>query len=615
MIDITRRAFIRNGFVATGAAAFTDFRIEGAYAQSVAAEKGRGAHGLAMHGSPLYPPDFTHYASANPAAPRGGRLTQGVVGAFDSLNPFIVRGSAPPYVRWNIVETLMARSPDEAFTVYGLVARRIETDDARSYVAFDIDDRARFADGRPITAADVLFSFELLRTRGRPNHRSFYGKVARADVESERRIRFDFGGADRELPLIMSQMPVLARHATDPEKFEQTSFHPPLGSGPYEVGEVRPGESVTLRRTRAYWGADLPVNRGYYNFDELRFDYYREVNGQFEAFKRGLYDVRFETDPGRWSSGYDTPAVRQGRILREDIAYRTPKPYSAILFNMRRAPFDDVRVRMGLCELFDAEWANANLYFGLYRRNGSFFDDSELSALARPASDAERALLARFPDAVLPEVMDGTWRPPASDASGRDRERLKTALSLFRAAGYELKSGRLVSMATGTPLAPEILVGSKDQERLALAWQGMLRRGGIELAVRLVDNVQFEARKLTYDFDLVPYIWDQSLSPGNEQAFYFGSQAADTPGTRNFMGLKSPAADAMIDALLAAREREDFILAVRALDRVLMSARFSLPLFYTPVDWMARWRDVGRPETLAIRGTLAESWWHVDTPR
>ncbi|WGD32324.1 extracellular solute-binding protein [Ancylobacter sp. WKF20] len=561
-----------------------------------------------MHGEPAYPDGFAHYTSVNPDAPKGGRLTQGAVGSFDSLNPFIVRGTAPPFIRWNIVESLMARSPDEAFTCYGLLARSVETDEARSYVAFEIDPRARFSDGAPVTADDVLFSFNLLRVKGRPNHRTFYGKVSKAEVTGPLAIRFTFGAVDRELPLIMALMPVLARHAADEATFDQTSFTAPLGSGPYTVAQVRPGESVILTRREDYWGRDLPVNRGNYNVDTLRYDFYRDVNSQFEAFKRGLSDIRFETDPGRWKTGYDIPAVRDGRIVQEEIETGMPKPYSALIFNMRRPLFADARVREAMVELFDFEWANANLYFGVYRRNGSFYDGSELSARGRPADARERELLSRYPDAVLPTVMDGTWQPPTSDGSGRDRARLKRALELFASAGWELKGGKLTA-TDGRAFAPELLVGTKDQERLALAYQNMLKRAGVTLNIRLVDNVQFEARKQTYDYDMVPYIWDQSLSPGNEQAFYFGSAAADVPGTRNFMGLKSPAADAMIEALLAARARPDFISAVRALDRVLISARFSVPLFYTPGQWVARWTAIQRPERVALAGTLAESWW------
>ncbi|WP_029356045.1 extracellular solute-binding protein [Bosea sp. 117] len=562
-----------------------------------------------MHGTPLYPPDFTHYRSVNPQAPRGGQLVQAAVASFDSLNPFIVRGTAPPFIRWNIVESLMARSPDEPFTMYGLLARSVETDDERSYVAFELDPRARFSDGAPVTPDDVLFSYELLRSKGRPNHRSYYSKVAKASAYGSNGVRFDFAEKDRELPLILALMPVLAKHAVNPATFEETTFRAPLGSGPYVAAEVKPGETVILERSPAYWGRDLPVNRGLYNFDRLRYDFYRDVNSQFEAFKRGLYDIRFETDPGRWKTGYDIPAVRDGRIRLEEIETGMPKPYSALIFNMRREIFADARVRAAMVELFDFEWVNPNLYFDVYKRTASFYEGSELAARGRPAGEVERKLLAPFPDAVLPAVMDGTWQPPVSDGSGRDRESLRRALALLDAAGWSLDKGTLVSKASGKPFAAELLVGTKDQERLALAYQRMLKRAGITLEIRLVDNVQFEARKQTYDYDMVPYIWDQSLSPGNEQAFYFGSAAADTPGTRNFMGLKSPAADAMIQALLVARERSDFVAAVRALDRVLISAQFSVPLFHTPGQWVARWRKVERPTVVSLSGTLAESWW------
>ncbi|HSI39259.1 MAG TPA: extracellular solute-binding protein [Xanthobacteraceae bacterium] len=571
---------------------------------------GISAHGLAMHGVPMLPPGFAHFASVNPQAPRGGELAQAVVGSFDSLNPFIVRGTPPPIVRWNIVESLMVRGPDEPFTLYGLLARSVETDAARTYVAFTLDPAARFSDGTPLTADDVLFSFELLRTKGRPNLRSYYGKVARA-AASGAVVRFDFAVEDRELPLILGLMPVLARHAIDPLRFEETSFTPPLGSGPYVAAEVRPGERVILARAPDYWGADLAVNRGLYNFDRLRYDFYRDVTGAFEAFKRGLADVRFETDPGRWKTGYDVPAVRSGRVVLEEIASRTPRPYAALIFNMRRAPLDDARVRAALVELFDFEWINANLYFSVYRRTASFYEGSDLSARGRPATAVEQALLAPYPDAVLPAVMEGMWQPPVSDGSGRDRARLRRALDLLSEAGFALAGGVMTARATGRPLTVELMVTTRDQERLALAYQTMLHRAGVRLAVRLVDSVQFEARKQTYDYDMVPYIWDQSLSPGNEQAFYFGSAAAGEPGSRNFMGLRSPAADAMIAALLAARERPDFVAAVRALDRVLMSAQFAVPLFHTGGQWLARWRTAERPPTTALAGTLAESWWRA----
>jgi peptide/nickel transport system substrate-binding protein len=331
-------------------------------------------HAIAMHGAPAQAADFRHFPYADPNAPKGGRLTLAVVGSFDSLNPLVVRGNAFQDVRRYVLESLMARGADEPFTLYPLIAETVDTDAERTFVTFQIDPRAHFSDGKPVTAEDVLFSWQLLRDKGRPNHRIYYGKVARAEKVGERGVRFTFGEErDRELPLILGLMPVLAKHAIDPEHFEDTGLKPLLGSGPYTVAAVRPGESVTLKRDPNYWGRELPVNRGYYNFDELRFDYYRDANTHFEAFKRGLYDVRFESDPGRWQSQYDFPAAKRGRLIREGFVSGQPSPMLALVFNTRRPPFSDMRVREALGELFDFEWLNANFYFGAYRRTLSFF--------------------------------------------------------------------------------------------------------------------------------------------------------------------------------------------------------------------------------------------------
>ena len=573
---------------------------------------GEPRHAIAMHGEPAYGPGFTHFRYANPNAPKGGRLTQASVGSFDSLNPFIVRGSAFQPVRGNVVESLMARGMDEPFSLYGLIAESVETDAERSFVTFRIDPRARFSDGRPVTVEDVLFSWRLLRDKGRPNHRTYYAKVAKAEAIGERAVRFEFGtGGDRELPLILGLMPVLAKHATDPDRFEETSFTAPLGTGPYVVAEVRPGESVLLRRNPNYWAGALPVGRGHYNFDELKFDYYRESNTWFEAFKRKLYDIRFESDPGRWATQYGFPAAH-GTLVREGIASGQPKPDFSLVFNTRRAIFADVRVRVALTELFDFEWINKNLYFGAYRRSASFFEGSELSSRGRAADTRERALLAKFPGSVRPDVLEGRYAPPVSDGSGRDRERLKRALELLDAAGWKLRSGVLVDSA-GNPFALEILVTTKDDERLALAYSSMLKRAGIAATVRNVDPAQYDRRRQAYDFDMLPYTWGQSLSPGNEQIFYFGSQSADIEGTRNYMGVKNPAIDGMIAALLAARSREDFVAAVRALDRVLVSGNYTVPLYHLPEQWIARWPAIQRPREVSLYGALPETWWRART--
>jgi len=405
-------------------------------------------------------------------------------------------------------------------------------------------------------------------------------------------------------------MPVLAKHAVNPDSFEDTTFEPIVGSGPYVVAKVDPGRSIALKRDPNYWGRDLAINRGLWNFDEVRFDFYRDGNSHLEAFKKGLYDVRTETDPGRWETAYDVPAVRDGRIVKETFPYGLPKIFSGLVFNTRRPVFSDVRVREAIGMLLDFEWLNHNYFYDRYERSASYFEGSELSARGRPAGPHERALLAPFPDAVRADFMDGSWQPTASDASGRDRDTLKRALALLGSAGYALDGAVLRSRSTRQPLGFEILVTTRDQERLALAFQRDLKRAGIAARVRVVDAVQYDRRRLTYDFDMIENRWDQSLSPGNEQAFYWASAAADAEGTRNYMGVKSPAIDALIAVLLKAHERDEFIAAVRALDRVLMSGFYTVPLYHLSAQWVARWTTIAHPAETSLFGYLPETWWH-----
>lgn len=583
---------------------------------SVTDARAEEAHAIAMHGKPALPADFTHMPYANPDAPKGGRLTWGILGSFDSLNPFIVKGLAVQPIRNYVVESLLARGQDEPFTLYGLLARSVETDDERSYVTFRLDPRARFSDSKPVLAEDVLFSWQLLRDHGRPNLRQYYAKVAKAETPDSLTVRFDLAGAnDRELPLILGLMPILPKHAVDVATFEETTLTGPIASGPYRVTAVKPGASVTLSRNPDYWGRDLPINRGLFNFDEVRLDYFREANGQFEAFKRGLYDFRVESEPLRWHDGYDFPAARNGDVIRDTIKPGVPQPSEFLVFNTRRPIFADIRVRQALTLLFDFELVNRNYFFSLYSRVAGYFAGSDLSAYARPADTRERELLKPFAAQIPPDIMDGSYRLPVTDGSGRDRTTLRAALKLLSDAGYDLDGTVLRNRATKTPFTFEMLVTTRDQERIALAFQRDLKRAGIAPSVRSVDPVQFDQRRLAYEFDMIQNRWDQSLSPGNEQYFYWGGAAADHPGTRNYMGARDPAVDAMIKALLEARDHRDFVDAVRALDRALIAGFYTIPLFNVSEQWIARWNRIERPSTTALSGYLPETWWSKGEPQ
>ena len=583
-------------------------------AAAVPAPADAASHGLAMHGEPALPPDFPHLPYADPDAPQGGTITFGILGTFDSLNPFIARGTIALGLRdllyGNLVyESLLDRNRDEPFSLYGLLAENVSTPEDRTEVTFVLRPEARFSDGAPVTPEDVIFSFEVLRDRGRPNYRTYYGKVATAEKVGERGVRFVFaGGEDRELPLILGLMPILPSHLVDRERFGETTLAPPVGSGPYRVTGVDPGKRLTLTRDPDYWGNALPINRGRYNAEEIRFDYFRDQNAMFEAFKKGLIDVFLETDPTRWATGYAFPAVANGDVVRKEVPTATPRGMFAFAFNTRRPIFEDIRVREALAAMFDFEWINANLLNGLYARTGSYFEGSALASTGRPASEAERTMLAGFPDAVRPDVLEGRWRPPATDGSGRDRRTIRAALALLGEAGWEIRDGRLVHVATGRPMAFEILVATRPDERLALAYARLLKPLGIDVAVRYVDAAQYQARLTAFDFDMVRVMWPSSLSPGNEQLFRWSSEAADAEGSFNFAGARSAAVDAMIAEMLAAEDRERFEGAVRALDRVLLSGHYVVPLYHTPVQWVAHWTRVRPAPKPSLTGVELETW-------
>jgi len=581
---------------------------------AAAAHAAEPQHAIAMHGEPALPTGFTHLPYANPDAPKGGRISYGMVGSFDSLNPFIVKGTAARALwdeEWgnNLWESLMVRNRDEPFTLYGLLAESVTVPEDRAWVEFAIRPEAKWADGEPVTAEDVVFSFDLLKENGRP--KGWYKRVASVEATGERTVRFTFTeDADREIPLIVGLSPIFPEHAVTSEDFAKSSLDPVMGSGPYAVSEVRPGTSVTLKKRADYWGKDLAVKRGFDNFDEIRIEYFRDSNTHFEAFKKGIFDYQPESDPSRWETGYRFPAVEDGRVKLEAFKTGIPKGMNGFIFNTRRPVFSDRRVREALTYFLDFEWMNQNLFLGAYKRTSSFFEGSELSAVGRPASDEEERLLAPYPDAVLPSVMDGSWRPPQSDGSGRDRANLRKGLMLLQEAGYERQGDRLVDTKTGQPLSFQILVMSREDERLSLSYVNVLKLVGIGVNVRQVDASQYWERLKSFDFDMIRFNYAfASLSPGTEQNFRWSSGAAQTEGSFNFAGASSPAIDAMITALLSAKDRENFVAAVRALDRVLISGFYVVPLFHAPAEWVAYWTRLAHPEKSSLYGAEPTTWW------
>lgn len=571
------------------------------------------AHAVAMHGDPKYPDGFRHFDYVNPDAPKGGTLRQAVVGTFDTLNPHVVKGVPAPGLS-AVSETLLARSWDEPFSLYGLLAERIELPEDRSAITFHLDPRARWHDGTPVTADDVLFSLDIQRRLGTPNRRQYYGRVAVAERLSDRSLRLAFtpnpdGRPDRELPLILGLMPIHQKAWWQGREFDRTTLEAPMGSGPLRVAEVDPGRRIVYERVADYWGRDLPVRRGLHNFDRVVFDLYRDDTVALEAFKAGQGDVRRESDPSKWATGYDGPALRDGRIVMEEFRHARPEPARGFVFNGRRPPFDDIRVREALGLATDFVWMNRSFFHGALVRTASYFPNSELAAAGLPDA-AERALLEPFRDRLPQALFERPFALPETDGSGPagGRANLRRALALLERAGWRVRDGRLVDGA-GRPMAFEILLGDPADERVALAFARSLERLGVRATVRTVDSAQYQGRLDTYDFDVTLRFWASTLSPGNEQLYYYGSAAADQPGSRNIAGIRDPAVDALAASLGDTRRREDLVARVRALDRVLLWGHHMVPLFHSPVDRLARASWLRRPEAVPLYGPMVESWW------
>ncbi len=566
-------------------------------------------HGIAMHGDLKYPADFRHFDYVNPDAPKGGRVKQATTGTFDSFNPFIVRGNPAAGISL-IYDTLMTSSADEPFSEYGLLVEKVEMPEDRSRVAFTLRPEARWHDGQPVTPEDVIFSFETLRTKGQPFYRAYYGNVDTVRKTGPRTVEFTFKpGENRELPLILGQIPVLPKHWWEGKEFDSTSLEPPLGSGPYKIKSFEPGRRIVYERVKDYWGRDLPVNVGRYNFDEIEIDYYRDDTVELEAFKAGEYDFRVESSAKNWATSYDTPALRSGLMRKEEIPHRRPAGMQGFAFNTRRPMFQDPRVREALNYAFDFEWSNKNLFHDQYTRTRSYFDNSELAATGAP-TPAELAILEPYRGKVPGEVFTRAYEPPKTDGSGDNRQNLRRAAELLAEAGWKVDpKTRKLTNADGQVMEFTILLVTPLFERIALPYVKNLERLGIKAHVRTVDTAQYRRLLDEFDYDVIVANWPQSLSPGNEQRSFWSSEYADRQGSQNYLGIKDPVVDELVEAVIAAPDRKSLVDRVRALDRVLTWGRWVVPQWHIPYDRIAYWDKFGRPSVVPEMGVQFDTWW------
>lgn len=575
-------------------------------------------HAIAMQGEPALPADFTHFPYANPDAPKGGAITYCVIGSFDNLNPFIIkslrttaRGIIDTIFGNLVFESLMQRSADEPFALYGLLAESIDITPDRKVATFNLNPDAKWSDGKPVTPEDVIFTYEVFTEKGRPPYSARMKKIEKIEKVGDRSVRFTFNeNSDREFPLVIAMTPVLPKHAFDFETFDQTTLTPVTGSGPYRIAEVKPGQRIGFERNPDYWGKDIPSKRGFDNYDRINIDYFLNANAQFEAFKKGLCAVQTEADPVKRQRDFDFPAVKDGRVVMATFKSGLPPVVTGFLFNTRLPKFADPRVRRALGLLYDFEWVNRNLYAGQYQHTVSYFQGSELSALGRPASDAERALLAPYPGVVPPEIMDGSWRPPETDGTGRDRRQLKAALDILKDAGFSMRDGKLVD-AAGQPFAFEIITASQAEERLAAIYQRTLAKIGIAVTIRTLEADQIQMRKQRFDFEALIGTtgFEGTLSPGIELTFRWGSDARDAEGSMNLAGVANPAIDAMIEAMLRADSKENYVAAVRALDRLLISGAYIVPMQHNTDQFIAYWSYLEHPEKTPLFGYRLATWW------
>lgn len=557
--------------------------------------------------APKYASNFTHFDYTNPTAPKGGTLRLAGLNGFDSLNPFIPKGNAADQIGL-LYDTLTYHSADEPFTEYGLLAERIEKADDNSFVRFYLNPKARFNDGQPVTAEDVVFTFNALIEKGHPLYRHYYADVAEVVAENPLQVRFDFKhNTNRELPLILGQLQILPKHWWAERDFSKTSLEAPLGSGPYRLVRVDAGRSLHYERVKDWWAQDLPVSRGLYNFDKIQIDYYRDMSVALEAFKAGQFDFNLEYSAKDWATGYNSPALRNGEIIKKEIKNHNPVGMQGFTFNLRKKMFQDRRVREALSLLFDFEWTNKQLFYSSYIRTQSYFANSELAARNLP-SEAELAILEPLRGSIPDEVFSQVYQAPISDGSGIIRERRLEAWRLLQEAGYRIENDRMVN-AQGEPLAFEFIIAQANLERVLLPFKRNLAELGIEMTIRRTDVSQYINRMRSRDFDMTSSIWSQSNSPGNEQRDFWHSSSVDNPGSRNFIGLKDPAIDRLVEGLINAPDRTTLINYARALDRVLLWGHYVIPNYYIDTWRTAYWQHLAQPKVAPLYDYGLMTWW------
>lgn len=565
-------------------------------------------HGLSMHGDLKYPADFTHFEYTNPAAPKGGDIKEWALGTFDSFNGFIIKGTSADGLGF-IYDSLMNKALDEPFSQYGLLAASVDMPASREHITFYIRPEARFSDGEPVTAQDVVFTFNTLLEKGAPFYRAYLGDIEKVEAINPLTVKFHFkNNGNRELALIVGEIPILPEHFWKTQDFSAPLIQIPIGSGPYILSKFESGRSITYQRNPNYWGKDLPVNKGRFNFDSITYDYYRDSTVSLEAFKAGAYDFRQETSSKQWATGYTGPQFDSGKLIKKEIVHQKPTGMQAFIFNTRKTYFQDPEVRKALTYAFDFEWTNSNLFYSAYTRTHSYFSNSDMAASDLPTPE-EVAILEPFRKQLPSEVFSQVYRAPTYDGSGQIRPQIRQALRLLKSAGWELTDGKLINTDTKEAMVFEILLVQKEFERIVAPMIKNLQRMGIQANIRIVDVSQYINRLRAFDFDMVVGSFGQSSSPGNEQFEYWGSKNAQQAGSRNLIGIENPVIDKLIELIIQAPDRKQLVLSSRALDRVLQWNYYVIPQYHSRSYRIAYKNIFGYPSITPVFDLGFDTWW------